>query len=301
MTEGSRGHLAMLTFSLLVAGSFSLGALAAPLVDPLAINALRFLIAGLLLGVAVLATGGFQRAHYRAPWRFLVLGALFAAYFALMFQGLKTARPVQAAAIFTLTPVMAAGFGWLLMHQITTLRIAAGLLIGAAGALWVIFEAELSRLLAFEIGRGEAIYFIGVLCHSIYTPLVPRLNRGEPALPFSFAVLVTAFVLLTIVGMPAILDTDWLALPPIVWITLIYVAVFASAMTFVLLQYAALRLPSSKVMAYTYLVPTWVIGWELAMRHGGPPALVLVGVALTIGALLLLLKDESPQAVPRKS
>ena len=36
-------------------------------------------------------------------------------------------------------------------------------------------------------------------------------------------------------------------------------------MTFVLLQFATLRLPSAKVMAYTYLVPSWVILWELAL------------------------------------
>jgi drug/metabolite transporter (DMT)-like permease len=60
----------------------------------------------------------------------------------------------------------------------------------------------------------------------------------------------------------------------------------------VLLQYAALRLPSAKVMAYTYLVPAWVLLWEEAMGGGHPPALVLLGIALTAAALLLLLRPE---------
>ena len=63
-------------------------------------------------------------------------------------------------------------------------------------------------------------------------------------------------------------------------------------MTFVLLQYAALRLPAAKVMAYTYLVPTWVILWEIAMGHGVPPVQVLAGIGLTMVALGLLLKDD---------
>jgi drug/metabolite transporter (DMT)-like permease len=50
MTPGARGHLAMLCFSALVAGSFSLGALAAPLVDPAALSVLRFALAGCLMG-----------------------------------------------------------------------------------------------------------------------------------------------------------------------------------------------------------------------------------------------------------
>ena len=69
-----------------------------------------------------------------------MLGGLFAFYFVLMFEGLKTAPPVSAAAVFTLTPVMAGGFGWLLLRQIMTPRMALALAIGALGALWVIFR-----------------------------------------------------------------------------------------------------------------------------------------------------------------
>ena len=93
-------------------------------------------------------------------------------------------------------------------------------------------------------------------------------------------------------------STDWSALPGIVWITLVYVAVAASAMTFVLVQYASMRLPAAKVMAYTYLTPSWVILWEIALGQTPPPALVLVGAMLTIVALLLLLKIEDQ---PRSS
>ena len=46
-------------------------------------------------------------------------------------------------------------------------------------------------------------------------------------------------------------------------------------------------------MAYTYLVPSWVIIWEIVLGNGAPRALVLGGVALTIVALLMLLRDES--------
>ena len=68
----------------------------------------------------------------------------------------------------------------------------------------------------------------------------------------------------------------------------------ATALTFVLLQFASLHLPSAKVMAYTYLTPTWVIGWQAALGHGLPSELVLVGIGLTAVALFLLLKDEHP-------
>ncbi|MEY4697919.1 MAG: hypothetical protein RIT14_2347 [Pseudomonadota bacterium] len=292
LSPPQRGHLAMLCFSTLVAGSFSLGAMAAPLIDPMALTAARFLLAGALVGLAAWLTAGLPRSALAAPWRYGVLGALLAAYFVLMFQGLKTAEPVATAAVFTLTPAMAAGFGWLTLRQRLTVRMALALAVGAVGALWVIFRADPARLLALHVGHGEVIYFFGCVAHALYAPLVRRLNRGEPAVLFTFGMMVAGWLMLTAAGWGAIRATDWVALPGIVWVTLVYVAVAASAATFVLLQYATLRLPAAKVMAYTYLVPSWVILWEIALGRGAPPVAVLGGVGLSVLALGLLLKDE---------
>ena len=291
LSESRRGHLAMLAFSALVAGSFSLGVLAAPHIDPGALSVVRFVLAGVLVGLAAAVTTRIPRSAWAAPWRYLVLGELLGAYFVLMFEGLKTAQPVSAAAVFTLTPVMAAGFGWLLLRQRLTGRMALALVIGASGALWVIFRADLAALVALEIGPGEVTYFWGCVAHALYAPMVRKLNRGEPAVVFTFGMMVAGTGLLMVWGWPAIRVTDWAALPVIVWVTLVYVAVAASAMTFVLLQYATLRLPAAKVMAYTYLVPSWVILWEIALHGAVPPGLVLAGVAMTALALWLLLKE----------
>ncbi|WP_299750313.1 DMT family transporter [uncultured Tateyamaria sp.] len=292
MNAGLRGHAAMLLFSALVAGSFSLGAMAANEIAPAALNAARFWIAALVIGVAVVMRGGVPSSALQAPWRYALLGGLFAIYFVLMFEGLKTAAPVSAAAVFTLTPVMSGVFGYVLLRQITTPRMAFALAVGAAGALWVIFRADLSALLAFEVGRGEIIYFFGCVSHAIYTPMVRKMNRGEPAVVFTFGMLIAGAVLLTLWGWRDLVATPWADLPGIVWVTLVYVSIFASAATFVLLQFATLRLPSAKVMAYTYLTPSWVILWELALGNGVPPGVVWVGVGLTIIALSLLLRDE---------
>ena len=282
----------MLCFSALVAGSFSLGAMVANDIEPAALNAARFWIAAIVIGAAVLATGGLPRSALRAPWRYVVLGGLFSVYFVLMFEGLKTAAPVSAAAVFTLTPLMAGVFGWLLLRQITTPRMALALAIGGLGALWVIFRADWRAFVAFEVGPGEMIYFVGCASHALYTPMVRALNRGEPAFVFTFGMLLAGAVLLTVYGWNDILATRWAALPDRVWIALIYVALFASAASFVLLQFATMRLPSAKVMAYTYLTPSWVIGWEIALGRGVPTGLIWLGVGLTIAALAMLLRDE---------
>ena len=296
-----QGHAAMLAFSALVAGSFSLGAMVANEIDPAALNAIRFLLAAAVLGGLAMVLprhGGFRPAHFRAPWRYLVLAALFGGYFVLMFEGLKTAEPVSAGAVFTLTPLITAACAWPLRGQRPDRRILLALAIGAVGALWVIFRADLRALVAFQIGRGEAIYFVGVICHAFFTPMLKKLNRGEPALVTTALVMASGFVLLALWSRQEMAVIDWSGLAPWIWGVILYLALATTALTFVLLNFAAQRLPSSKVMAYTYLTPAWIILWELALGHGIPGALILPGVGLIVLALLLLLREDAPAPRP---
>jgi drug/metabolite transporter (DMT)-like permease len=235
---------------------------------------------------------GIRRRDMVASWRYLVLGGLYAIYFVLMFEGLKTAAPVPASAVFTLTPALAALFGWWLLSQVTTPRMALALAIGGAGALWVIFRGDAAALMAFDVGRGEAIYFWGCVAHAALAPMIRRLNRGEAATVTTALMMGGAVLLLGVAGAGDIAATDWAALPARVWWVMLYLAVFATAGSFFLLQFASMRLPAAKVMAYTYLTPSWVIGWEVALGRPAPPGLVAVGVALTAVALLILLRDD---------
>lgn len=293
-SEALKGHAAMLLFSASVAGSFSLGSLVANDIAPAALNAARFLITAVVLSGLAMVIGrrGFQRSDFRAPWRYLLLGAIFAGYFVLMFEALKTASPVTMGAVFTLTPLLTAGFAWLLLRQILSGWMALALAIGATGAVWVIFGGDLPALMALDLGRGEAIYFIGCVLHAAFTPLLRRLNRGEPALVITSLVMTAGFLVLVVYGWGDLRATEWRTLSPLIWITLFYLALAANALTVVLLQFAGQRLPSSKVMAYTYLTPAWIILWELALGHGIPGALVLPGIVLIALALTMLLRQD---------
>jgi drug/metabolite transporter (DMT)-like permease len=206
------------------------------------------------------------------------------------------------AAVFTLTPgherglrLAAAGAGDHAAHGAGAWRSAR------LGALWVIFRADLALLaLGFEVGRGESIYFWGCVAHALYSPLLRRFNRGEPALGFTAMIVTAGAVILGLWSARDLLSTDWRGLPGLVWGAAVYVGLMATALTFLILRFATLRLPSAKVMAYTYLVPSCVILWELALGRGVPSGMVLPGVALTVLSLLLLLKDEEagPQGKP---
>lgn len=287
--EALRGHAAMLLFAALVSVSFTLGHMAAPHIAPEALTAARFVVAAAILGA--IAAPLMRRAHFAAPWRYPAVGGLLAGYFILMFEALRLTDPISTGAVFTLTPVMSAAFGWLLMRQVTTPLMAASLLLAAAGAVWVIFRADFEAILGLRVGAGERIFFVGCAMHALYAPLGRLLNRGEPTMVYSFGGICGGLAVTLAWGWREVFATDWAALPAIAWAAVVYLAVFATATSFFLVQYATLRLPSAKVMAYGYLVPSFVILWEGLLGHGWVAPPVLLGVAATIAALLLLLRD----------
>ncbi|MGN6157604.1 MAG: DMT family transporter, partial [Devosia sp.] len=255
-------HGAMLAFSALIAGSFSSGALAVPYIHPIPLNAVRFVLASAIMGVVAFRATRTRFALPPAPWRFGVMGVLMAAYFVTQFIALTMTQPVATSAVYTLVPLMTAVTAWLILRQRSSPVVLLSLLLAAIGAVWVIFHGDLEALLGFDLGRGELIYFVGCVAYAIYTPLLRRFSRGEPSLVLSFWTLTASAICIMLSGIPDILATDWLHLPAVVWWVVLYLAVGSTAICFFLIQFASLRLPAPKVIAYGYLTPAFVIVLE---------------------------------------
>lgn len=293
-TQKTLGHLAMLAFAAFVAGSYSAGAMAAPHIGPAAINALRF-----VLGVSVMATAALIVLRGRVPlprqpWRFAVLGFLMAVFFVTMFISLRLTDPVSSGAVFTLMPLMAAFFGWLFLGRAPRGIAIASLAFAGLGSVWVIFGGDLGALVSFDIGRGEAIFLIGCACHAAYAPLVRKFDRGEPLVAFTLWTLVATGLWIALFGVREIAATDWWALPAIVWIAVVYLAVFTTAGTTFLVQFAAMRLPPAKVLAYTYLTPVYIIVFEGLLGHGwASPAVAAGALVIVLGLIVLAVSRDA--------
>tara|TARA_B110000467_G_C18222505_1_gene423838 strand:- start:204 stop:1013 length:810 start_codon:yes stop_codon:yes gene_type:complete len=259
-------------------------------ISPIALTAVRFVLAAFIVGSIALFSGSIARKELTASWRYFVLGGTFSLYFILMFEGLKTASPVSAVAVFTLIPAMSCWLGFVILGQMVSGRTLLAVVIGATGSLWVVFRADFLALTMSSVGRGELIYFVGCVAHAFMPILFRGLNRGETPVMVTFGLLVSGALILCLFGAGEIIQTDWKGLPSLVWITIFYVAVFATAVTSVCLQFASMHLPAANVMAYTYLTPTWVLLWEILLGHDMPPFWIWGGVLLTAVSVIVLLR-----------
>jgi len=287
-------HAAMLVYICLISTSFPVGAAITNELDPVVLTFVRFCLAASVIGGVLLVRGralGVEQFRWPKPkdlLRYAVISASIVLFFIAMFEALRWTTPLSTGALSTLVPLMTAGVAFLLIGQKCNGTHLVCLLIGGAGALWVVFDGDVELLRTFSLGRGEIIFIFGCLAFSAYTPLIVRLQRGEPAIVLTFWTTVMGAVLLGLGSLPLFASVNWPAVPAKVWIGLVYLAVFNTAFTFFLLKTASMRLPAHKVMAYSYLVPALVTLLEGMLGHGWPGLAVLAGIAVTASATFLL-------------
>ena len=286
------GHMAMLLFSLLVSGSFVLGSIIANLISPDLVTFLRFLIAFIAIAILILYQSKFCFLKYLSIGRSLILGALISIYFITMFEGLKTASSTSMAVVFTLTPLLAGFFDLIFSNRVMSKKVWITVVVAAIGALWIIFDGNIQNLINFKVGYGEKLFFIGCICHALYAALIPKFNNGEPAIIQTFGTLISGIIILGLFSNKEIIYSSWIDFPVIVLLTILYLAIFATAASFFLIQYSAVRLSSIKVMAYTYAVPIWVVLLQIIFLQQLPNTITFVGAFVILVSLLILLFND---------
>jgi drug/metabolite transporter (DMT)-like permease len=283
----------MYVWAVLVSTSFPVGKAITHALDPLVLTFLRFVLASLLFGGLVLATGGTRRPGPRDLLRYSAVALSMVVYFVLMFEALRTTDPVSTGALFTLVPLLSGVVGAVLLGEGMSRKRVAILSLGAAGAAWVVFDGSIDALRALRLDRGEKTFLVGTLSFAFYAPLIKRLHRGERAVVMAFWTVVAGAVLLGVVAAPRILATDWGAVPTKAFVGVAYLAALPTAVTFGIVQYASVRLPPSSTMAYTYLVPAFVTILHGLTTGAWPIPSVWVGVGIVAMVTPLLRRSTA--------
>ena len=281
-------HASMVGFALLISGSFPIGTVISNRIDPIALTFMRFLIAAIILGISLIISGKMRRQYLKKPWRFILLGASFSFYFVFMFEALKTASPVATASIFTLLPFLALILDFIIFGNRAGIRLVIYLLIGALGTFIVIFKGLFENFVILNIDYGEMLFFAGTIIHAVYAVLVPKMREGEPAQVVTFAVMAGAAVVLCVLFPHRIIATDWMNLDADIYVSLLYLSVFASIFSLILLTKASEHLSSAHFTAYTFSTPFWVAILDYTFLGHPVEAYVLYGGAFILLSLILL-------------
>ena len=209
-------------------------------------------------------------------------------YFVFMFIALKYTSIISTAAIFALMPFATLILDSLIFNKKSQSLIWLALCISSIGALYIIFDGSLFNALNFRLDFGELVFLIGTIVYSSYALVQPRLNFGENILITTFGVLTAGTVILAF--FIAVQDLEFTPKNTSIGLVflIIYLAIFASIGTIVCLNFASSRIPATNVMAYSLLIPFWVLMVETITKDNLAPIYTYVGI-IPIGLGLLIL------------
>lgn len=284
-----KAHIAMLVFAFLVSTSFTLGRAITFALDPAALTFLRFVAAVFVFSlVAAMSKEKFALPSLGGWLRYFCLALLLVIFFITMFEGLRWTTPLAAGAVFTLTPFMTALLALIFLRQTLTPVALFGLVLAGLASAWIIFDGKFGSLSSLSLGKGELIFLIGCAAYAGYAPAVQKLHRGGGLIYFTLWTLVAGSILLLAYGWDSIINTNWHLVSPIIYLAIGWLAIFTTAVTFYLIQYAALTLPSTKVMSYTLLIPAFVLAQRLFNGGTWPSISVLMALGVLFGATIVL-------------
>jgi len=281
-------HFLMLVAAILVSTSFTVGKAIAAGLDPAVLTLIRFILASILFFPFIYRRYGLTLPSPDAFARYSIISGTLVAFFWLMFLSLQWTSALNTSVIFTLVPGISGIYSAILLKERLGRYRLAALILAMTGALWVIFNGELQKLLQMELGQGDLIFFYGCLFMAAYTPLVKLLHRGEPMAVMTFWVLVTSNFWLLILGGNRLFTVAWGAVNPIVWYGIVYLAVFCTIITFFLTQVSILSLGPTRVMAYSYLYPPLVLIINWFLGHGLPQPHTIIGVVIIVPAMVIV-------------
>ncbi|PPR21893.1 MAG: hypothetical protein CFH38_01273 [Alphaproteobacteria bacterium MarineAlpha10_Bin1] len=281
-------HAVTVFANLMVSTSFPVGKEITHAMEPGVLMLLRFALAALIIGIYVHFRHGLTWPGRRAMLRYALIASTVVIFFWCMFEALRHTSALNTSALFTVVPVLSAiiAFFWA-GERLGGYRFAA-LALGLVGALWIIFRGDPERLIDLDVNKGDIIFLAGCVAFGFYGVMIKSFHRGEPTAVMTFWILLLSAIFYLAIAAKDLATTEWTAAGPVVYGGIVYLAVVSTVLSFFLFQYAAPRIGPTRVLAYTYFIPAFVLLVDWAIGRGLPTAMTLPGIAIVLIASFVI-------------
>lgn len=256
-------------------------------IPPLSLTATRFAFAAVLLLIILRVREGNLRVTRRELFNFAWLGFIGNTIYQVLFiYGLSLTTAANSALLIAVTPALIAVFGHTLGIEPITRRTFGGIMLAFAGIAVVMSSrgAALTR----QTLTGDALVLGASFCWAIYTLGVRRTAHGVSPLRITTWTIVTGVPGLLILGLPSLAQTSWTAISTPAWGGLIYAALLALVVAYLLWNTSVRKVGSSRTSIFSCLIPlvatlvAWgVLGERPTLMQLGGGVLVIAGVLLT--------------------
>jgi drug/metabolite transporter (DMT)-like permease len=281
-------HGLMLLTIILIASSFPVGATITHALPPAVMMFLRFVLATLLFLPYVLIRNGVSFPSLKNSFNYIIISIPLVVFFWCMFESLRYTSLLNTGALFTLVPTITTIFVIVINKETIIKNRAMGIFMGTFGAIWIIFRGDRQALLNLSLNYGDLIFLIGCLFLGLYNALIKRLYRNEPMELMTFWVLCWGSLWLLLLSWQDMASINWVGVELNVYVSIVYLSLFTTLTTFFLLQFSIVRIGATKVSAYNFLTPVFVILLSIILGIEQFLPITLPGIFLIVSAKVLI-------------
>lgn len=295
MSKQLQAHIALLSVAFIYGANYSIAKI---VMDDEYIQPLGFILVRLTAGILLFTISHqiFIREKIdRADFTRILVCSLFgiAINMCFFFLGLKETTPINASLIMTTTPMLVLVASAIILKEVITTRKIIGILIGASGAILLIAYGQ---KISFQSSRflGDILIFLNATSYSIYLVLVKRLMEKYHQITVLRWIFTLGIFMVLPFGASDLHATDWNSFTPIIWLSIIYVCIGATFLTY-LLNATALRVVNPSVVSiYIYLQPVIAAIISISMGQDVLDTIKIVSAVLIfIGVYLVSTKRKS--------
>ncbi|THU04559.1 DMT family transporter [Lampropedia puyangensis] len=279
---------------LMWAGNAVVGRMMAPLVPPITLNLLRWLLAALILlpfgWRAFRSDSGLRKA-----WRPLALMGLvgIGCYNAFQYLALKTSTPLNITLVAASMPIWMMLVGAVFFREYPAARQIVAALFSIAGVLVVLSHGDAQQLLALRLVPGDLFMLAAALCWAVYSWLLMRAVFPE-SLRNDWAAFLLAQVVFGIVWSGLAATFEWqvsaqhLELGWPLVLGLLFIAVGPAVIAYRCWGIGVQRAGPTIAAFFTNLTPlltalfsAWLLGEVPQLYHAVAFVLIVLGIVLS--------------------
>jgi drug/metabolite transporter (DMT)-like permease len=170
------------------------------------------------------------------------------------FNGLSLTTPVNASIIMCTNPILVAILYFIGKKKFPSILTTTGILLGSIGALGIIllrapFEASAEYL------KGDLYILINSLSYGLYLVTAPRLMKKYKPITVVTWVFACGLLFILPIGYSDASAIPWKTLTPLHWMSLAFIVVAVTFLTYLLNIYALSKVSPTVTSAYIYLQP----------------------------------------------
>ncbi len=172
----------------------------------------------------------------------------------MFFEGLNLTTPINASIIMVGTPILVLVMAHFILGDRISKSKVLGIILGFSGAVYLILgQGQIS--FSSDTLLGNLFILVNASSYAIFLVLVKPLMKTYS--PLTIMKWVFSFGLLFVipVSVPLALESDYAAIPPNIWMSIVYVIIFTTVFAYLLNNYSLKVVSPTVNSAYIYLQP----------------------------------------------